>query len=152
MSMDAATVGLLGALLGALLTYAFDRKNAVDSRLHHTRIEAYRNFAARAMEYRRAVMDKWFEDQGVNPKTDDDDVHRARGAAWSAYYGVRLLTNDRVVGDLAYAVVNNITALKKVDSRDSLNTAGEQSRVDVEKFVEAARAEAQPRGFGRRRF
>jgi hypothetical protein len=85
--MDAAIVGLLGALLGATLTYAFNRKNAAEMRLHEARIDAYKAFAQAAMEYRRTVMDEWFEGHGMDLKTEDDDVHRARGTAWSASAG-----------------------------------------------------------------
>lgn len=144
--MDAAIIGLLGALLGVILTYAFNRKNAVETRIHDARIDAYKNFAEAAMEYRRAVMDEWFEGHGVDAVTEDDDVHRARGSAWSAYYGVRLLTSRQHIGDLAYNCLLHITALKKIESRKSLNEQGESCRAEVEDFVKSARADVQPRG------
>jgi hypothetical protein len=144
--MDAAIIGLLGALLGAILTYAFNRKNAFETRIHDARIDAYKTFAESAMEYRRTVMDEWFEGHGMDLKTEDDDVHRARGAAWSAYYGVRLLSSKKHIGDLAYACLLNITALKKLDSRRDLNEQGERCRAEVEDFVEAAREDVQSRG------
>ncbi|MGC0236273.1 hypothetical protein ACJJV6_05605 [Arthrobacter nitrophenolicus] len=136
--MDAAIIGLLGALLGVILTYAFNRKNAFETRLHEARIETYKNFAAAAMEYRRAVMDEWFEGHRVDVRTDDDDVHRARGTAWSAYYGVRLLTSNDQTAERARTALDNITALKKLENRRSLNEQGERCREDVEEFVRAA--------------
>lgn len=144
--MDAAIIGLLGALLGAVLTYAFNRKNAAEMRLHEARIDAYKTFAQAAMEYRRTVMDEWFEGHGVDLKTEDDDVHRARGSAWSASYGVRLLSSKKQIGDLAYTCLLNITALKKLDSRRDLNEQGEGCRAEVEEFVESAREDVQSRG------
>ena len=144
--MDAAVIGLLGALLGAILTYAFNRRNAVEARIHEARIDAYKTFAEAAMEYRRTVMDEWFESHRVDTKTEDDDVHRARGSAWSAYYGVRLLTSEQHIGDVAYNCLLHITALKKIESRKSLNEQGESCRAEVENFVESARADVQPRG------
>jgi hypothetical protein len=143
--LDSAIIGLLGALLGAVLTFAFNRKNAAEMRLHEARIDAYKTFAEAAMEYRRAVMDEWFEDHRLDSKTEDDDVHRARGSAWSAYYGVRLLTSEKAIGDLAHEALTHITALKKLDSRKDLNEQGERCRAEVEKFVESARADVQSR-------
>jgi hypothetical protein len=143
--MDAAIIGLLGALLGAVLTYAFNRKNAFETRIHEARIDAYKKFAEAAMEYRRTVMDEWFEGHGLDAKTEDDDVHRARGLAWSAYYGVRLLSSKKQIGDLAYQCLLNITGLKKLESRKSLNEQGERCRAEVEEFVESARDDVQSR-------
>ena len=143
--MDAAIIGLLGALLGAILAYALNRKSAAEMRLHEARIDAYKSFAEAAMEYRRTVMDEWFEGHGVDARTEDDDVHRARGAAWSAYYGVRLLSSKKAIGDLAHEVLTHITALKKLENRKSLNEQGEHCRVEVEEFVEAAREDVHSR-------
>ncbi|WP_234005639.1 hypothetical protein [Arthrobacter sp. PGP41] len=144
--MGTAIIGLLGALLGAILTYAFNRKNAFETRIHQARIDAYKTFAEAVMEYRRAVMDEWFEGHGVDARTEDDDVHRARGAAWSAYYGVRLLTSNENIANLAQQSLTDITALKKLGSRKDLNEQGERCRTKVEEFVEAAREDVQSRG------
>ncbi|MDF2049522.1 hypothetical protein [Arthrobacter sp. Cr_A7] len=95
-------------------------------------------------------MDEWFEGHDVDEKTVDDDVHRARGSAWSAYYGVGLLTSDKRIAELAREALTRITALKKVESRKSLNVLGESCREDVEIFVEAARADVLSRGVRRR--
>lgn len=54
-------------------------------------MDADKNLAAAGVEYRRTVMDEWFEDRGVEARIYND-VHRARGVAWSAHYGVLLLT------------------------------------------------------------
>lgn len=137
--MDAAIIGLLGALFGVMLTYVFNRRNAVAMRLHESRIDAYKLFASSLMDYRRAVMDQWFEDHSIHARTEDDDVHRARSAAWSAYYGVRLLTSNDTLGNEAKKVLESITDLKDVKERRQLNAEGERCRVEVEKFVEAAR-------------
>lgn len=59
--MEAAIIGLLGALLGAILTYAFNRKNAFETRIHQTRIDAYKTFAEAAMEYCRAEVEVFVE-------------------------------------------------------------------------------------------
>lgn len=72
--MDAATTGVLGdlagVLLGGFLTHVLDRRNAVSMRLHESRIGAYKLFASCAMDYRRAVMDQWFEDHRLQELTD----------------------------------------------------------------------------------
>jgi hypothetical protein len=141
--MDAATTGLLGGLagvlLGGFLTYVLDRRNAVSMRLHESRIEAYKLFASCAMDYRRAVMDQWFEDHRLQDLTEDDDVHRARSAAWSAYYGVRLVTGDPQLGKMGRHVLDRITDLKDVEHREELNRLGEVCRDEVDSFVDKAR-------------
>ncbi|TAP43169.1 hypothetical protein [Arthrobacter sp. S39] len=141
--MDAATTGLLGGLagvlLGGFLTYVLDRRNAVSMRLHESRIEAYKLFASCAMDYRRAVMDQWFEDHRLQNLTEDDDVHRARSAAWSAYYGVRLVTGNPQLGTMGRNILDRITELKDVEHREELNRLGEACRDEVDGFVEKAR-------------
>ena len=145
--MDAATIGLIGGLagvlLGAFLTYVLDRRKAVSVRLHESRIEAYKLFATTAMEYRRAVMDQWFEDHKLQERTEDDEVHRARSSAWSAYYGVRLLTGDKRLGESGQRILDRITALKDVANREELNRLGEDCREELDKFVEVARADVE---------
>jgi hypothetical protein len=145
--MDAATIGIVGGLagvlLGAFLTYVLDRRKAVSVRLHESRIEAYKLFATTAMEYRRAVMDQWFEDHQLQEPTDDDEVHRTRSSAWSAYYGVRLLTGDQRLGESGRQILDRITALKDVGNREELNRLGEDCRDEVDGFVELARADVE---------
>ena len=141
--MDAATIGLLGGLsgilLGAFLTYFLDRRKAVSSRLHESRIDAYKLFATAVMEYRRAVMDQWFEDHEIDRPAGDSDVHNARSSAWAAYYGFRLVTGNDNLSEPGRELLEFVTTLKDLPTRDELNKDGERCREKVDEFVEMAR-------------
>lgn len=140
--MDSAAIGLLGVVLGAVLTQLFNRGNAVAARLHEARIEAYKHFASTLMDYRRATMNQWFEDHGIDPPEASDEAHHARSSAWSAYYGVCLLASDPALKVHARELLDKTTAMRKISQREELNREGERIRDSVERFIDAARKDA----------
>ncbi|KRE90120.1 hypothetical protein [Arthrobacter sp. Soil764] len=88
-------------------------------------------------------MDQWFEDHQLQESTDDDEVHRTRSSAWSAYYGVRLLTEDQRRGESGRQILDRITSLKDVGNQEELNRLGENCRDEMDRFVELARADVE---------
>lgn len=137
-----ASGALLGVIVGALLTYAFTRRAQVAKSLHDTRIAAFARFAVAIMEYRRALMERWFVENGA-PATSADGhrVHEARSAAWAAMFEVQLLTADAAVGRLARDAVDRTAAIKDAGDRATLASLGDESRTRVEEFVTAARGD-----------
>lgn len=142
--MDAPTLGLIGALagvvIGSVLTFVFGRRNAISERMHESRIDAYKSFAVGAMELRRALMNRWFVDQG-HPGVSGDSVYSIRSVAWSAYYAVQLVSQKEAITQKAKEALDLISDLKKAPDQASLNSQAEAGRAAVSAFVDAARAD-----------
>src|SRR5687767_2039269 len=96
--MWTALIGVVGALsgtiFGSLLTQWLQRRNVAHARLHEARLAAYSNFATAIMEYRKALMDRWFIENEGRPNLDGHDVYETRSAAWAAYFQVALVASD----------------------------------------------------------
>lgn len=144
MWVDAPTIGLIGTLagvvIGSALTFVFGRRNAISERMHESRIDAYKSFAVAVMELRRALVNRWFVEQG-NPGTTGDDVYPIRSAAWSAYYVVQLVSQKKAITQKAKEALDLISDLKEVPDQASLNSLAEAGRAAVSAFVDAARAD-----------
>jgi hypothetical protein len=143
--MTTALIGVLGALagtiVGSLLTQRLQRRNLALARLHEARIDAYRTFAATAMEFRKAQMDRWFIENEYRPDSATHNVYAIRSAAWAAYYQIVLLAHDRAIIERAEEARDLVSSLKNATSREQLNTHGEACRDAVGRFANAARHE-----------
>jgi hypothetical protein len=146
--MTAAFIGLTGALagtiVGAFLTQALQRRNAAYARVHEARVEAYRAFALAAMEYRRALMDRWFVQNEGRPKSETENVYVKRSAVWTAYFQVELVAGDPAIAARAADARDITTLVKNATTREEVETAGEASREAVGRFVNLAKAEVTP--------
>lgn len=135
---------LAGTIIGALLTQGLQRRNVAHAKVHDARLDAYRTFAAAVMDYRRALIDRWFVENAGRPAAEAADVYGARSAVWAAYFQVVLVAGDRQIVDLAAQARDTTSDLKRVSTRDKIDAAGEDSRVAVGRFTEAARHEVSP--------
>lgn len=146
--MVTALIGVVGALagavVGALLTQTLQRRNLASGRVHEARIEAYRNLAAALMDFRSALMARWFRENEGTLQEDAPNVYQCRSAAWAAYYQVVLVTNDDAVLRLAAEARDAVSGLKDVATRGELNTGAEDCRQIVGRFVAAGRREVAP--------
>lgn len=141
-ALVAAAGALLGVALGAALTYMFTIRAQVAKSLHDTRIAAYARFAAATLEYRRALMERWFVEHGNAPlSTGGNRVHEARSEAWAALFEVQLLTATQEVGRLAREAVDRTSTIKDADGHDSLKRRADDSRARVEDFIACARGD-----------
>jgi hypothetical protein len=152
--MTSAFIGVVGALagtvLGALLTQGLQRCNAAYAKVHDARLEAYRTFAAAAMNYRRALIDRWFVENAGRPRSEAEDVYAARSALWAAYFQVVLVAADPAVVELAAGARDATRAIKHVTARENIDAAGDESRAAVGRFIDAARREVSPETLQRR--
>lgn len=148
--MVTALIGVIGALagtvVGSLLTQVLQRRNAAYARLHEARIDAYSTFAAAVMEFRRALMDRWFIENEARPDAEGHDVYGQRSAVWAAYCQVVLVAGDSAIIEQAEEARNLTSALKKVTTRAELKASGDACREAVRRFAEAARREVSPVG------
>jgi hypothetical protein len=152
--MVAVLIGVVGALagtvVGSLLTQAMQRRNAAHARLHEARIEAYRSFATSVMEYRKALMDRWFiENEGR--KVDGHDAYARRSAVWAAYYQVLLVAGDHAIFQLAQDARDLTNSLRNATTKAELDDQSDVGRAAVERFAYAARHEISPVKRTRRR-
>lgn len=136
-----AVVGVVGALagtvFGALLTSFLQRRNVALARLHEARITAYSTFAEAIMEFRKAIIDRWYHvDRGE--VVDGSEVYSTRSSAWAAYYQVVLLAGDPEIVCAAEDARNLASTLKNVTTVDELDRHGEQCRQAVHTFAVTA--------------
>jgi hypothetical protein len=146
--MVTALIGVVGALagavVGALLTQTLQRRTLESGRVHEARIEAYRNLAAALMDFRSALMSRWFRENEGTPQVDAPDVYRCRSAAWAAYYQVMLVTTDDEMLMLAAEARDAVSNLKDAATRAELNAGAEDCRQVVGRFVAAGRRGVAP--------
>jgi hypothetical protein len=143
--MVTALIGVVGALagtiVGSLLTQVLQRRNAAHARLHEARLEAYRGFATAVMDFRKALMDRWFIENEGRPHLDGHDVYATRSAVWAAYYQVLLVAGDDDIVQRAQQARDLTSSLKNVTTRADLNDRGDACRIAVGQFADAARQE-----------
>jgi hypothetical protein len=146
--MTAAFIGVFGALtgtiLGALLTQGLQRRNAAFTKVHDARLDAYRTFAAAVMDYRRALIDRWYVDNAGRPLSQTENVYAARSTVWAAYFQVVLVAGDPRIVELAVRARDKTHAVKYANAPDEIDAAGEESRLAVGHFMEVARGEVSP--------
>lgn len=141
-TLIAAAGTLIGVVLGAFLTYAFTRRAQVSKSLHDSRIAAFARFASATMEYRRALMERWYVEQGApRSTTTAQGVHETRSAAWAALFEVHLLAGEAAIGRLARDAIDATSAIKEANDRVALSARADDSRGRVEAFVAAARVD-----------
>lgn len=143
--MSTALIGVVGALagtiVGSLLTQALQRRNAAHARLHEARLEAYRTFAAAVMDFRKALMDRWFIEHEGKSNAEGHDVYATRSAVWAAYYQVMLVAGDPDIVRRAERARDVASSLKNTSTRAELNQLGDSCRAAVGEFAAAARHE-----------
>lgn len=133
--------GLIGAALGSFLSYFFARRAQVSKALHDSRIAAFARFSAAIMEYRRSLMERWFVDNGAQPRPTAADVYQTRSTAWAAMFEVCLLAGSPSLGGLARAAVDTTTEIKNASDHSSMVTQSTAAKVSIDTFVQAARAD-----------
>ena len=132
---------LAGTIIGAFLTQALQRRNAAYSKLHDARVEAYRTFTAAVMDYRSALMDRWFATNAGRRPSETENVYTTRSAVWAAYFQVVLVAGDHEIVARAERARDVTHELKRAANLDELDAAGDTSRVAIGRFTDAARDE-----------
>ncbi|NYE38007.1 hypothetical protein F4692_003152 [Nocardioides cavernae] len=144
----------MGTLAGASLTFLFQRINASRAeeaaraeRLRERRIAAYASFAEKLMEWRRTqVIRSSIPLQSVQPSIPEvdavkDENRRARAAAWTAFYQVKLVVDDSDLDDLARAALEATRNMKRAKTKRDINAAGDEVRARLEGFLIPAAAQ-----------
>ncbi|MEW9530400.1 hypothetical protein [Microbispora sp. NPDC049125] len=142
-------IGVLGTLLGSVVTYYFQRQSAERTeriarteRLRQERLAAYSEFAGAATDLRRAAYDRWHryeeDPQGGEFNAARDEYYRLYAVARNAQLRLRLLTGDRDLVESAHMAVERATEIVKADTEEDRASRGEIARHALDAFVSAA--------------
>ncbi|MEU5476478.1 hypothetical protein [Streptomyces mirabilis] len=146
----ASAIAVLGTLLGSGITLAFQQRTTDRShrfarreKLRQERLDAYSIYAGALINYRRCLVHLWFCEHEQPPPEDPDSVriraYDLRSSAQEALFRVQMLTDDATLGQTAEAVLADITALTKTETRSQLDQRRVQTRDDISRLVRAAK-------------
>ncbi|MCZ1000354.1 hypothetical protein ACIQWL_10135 [Streptomyces mirabilis] len=146
----ASAIAVLGTLLGSGITLAFQQRTTDRShqfarreKLRQERLDAYSIYAGTLINYRRCLVHLWFCEHEQPPPEDPDSVriraYDLRSSAQEALFRVQMLTDDATLGQTAEAVLADITALTKTETRSQLDQRRVQTRDDIGRLVRAAK-------------
>ncbi|MFJ3944443.1 hypothetical protein [Streptomyces griseoaurantiacus] len=146
----ASAIAVLGTLLGSGLTLAFQQRTTDKGhqftrheRLRQERLDAYSAYAGALINYRRCLVHLWFCEREQPPHEDPGVVrvraYDLRSNAQEALFRVQMLTDDEALSEAAEAVLADVTALPKTDSRTELDQRRVQTRDDISRLVRASK-------------
>ncbi|MFI0014036.1 hypothetical protein [Streptomyces griseus] len=136
-----SVVAVVGTLLGAVVTYLFQRQTAARTErfsrseaLRQERTATYSSFAAAAEEYRHGQAGRWYRmrqshtaDAFIEAR---DEAHRLRTATRQVLYRVKLLTDDpEVVGaaEEAYRRTRDVSTAQDQAEHDALDAGAREA-------------------------
>ncbi|MEU0383670.1 hypothetical protein [Streptomyces chartreusis] len=142
----ASAIAVLGTLLGSGLTLAFQQRTTDKGheftrheRLRQERLDAYSAYAGALINYRRCLVHLWFCEHEQPPHEDPGVVrvraYDLRSSAQEALFRVQMLTDDEALSQAAEAVLADVTALSKTDSRTELDQRRVKTRDDINRLV-----------------
>ncbi|MFG3256362.1 hypothetical protein [Streptomyces sp. NPDC048172] len=153
-TLAASAIAVLGTLLGAGLTHAFQLRAAARTeeftrteRLRQERLDAYSAYAGTLLNFRRAAVHRWMCEHKDPPPADPDAArvrsYDTRSAAQEALFRVHLLTDDQVVAERAEAALDGIEEMLKSADREVLEPRRATTRAAIREFVGVARTHTQ---------
>jgi hypothetical protein len=146
----ASAIAVLGTLLGSGLTLAFQQRTTDKGhqftrreRLRQERLDAYSAYAGALINYRRCLVHLWFCEHEQPPHEDAGVVrvraYDLRSNAQEALFRVQMLTDDEALSQAAEAVLADVTALPKTDSRTELDQRRVKTRDGISRLVGASK-------------
>ncbi|MGW7049604.1 hypothetical protein ACWGDT_44550 [Streptomyces avermitilis] len=146
----ASAIAVLGTLLGSGLTLAFQHRTTDKGhqftrheRLRQEQLDAYCAYAGALINYRRCLVHLWFCEREQPPHEDPGVVrvraYDLRSSAQEALFRVQMLTDDETLSETAEAVLEDVTALGKTDSRTELDQRRVKTRDDISRLVRASK-------------
>ncbi|GGY22418.1 hypothetical protein [Streptomyces djakartensis] len=146
----ASAIAVLGTLLGSGLTLAFQQRTTDKGhqftrheRLRQERLDAYSAYAGALINYRRCLVHLWFCEHEQPPHEDPGVVrvraYDLRSNAQEALFRMQMLTDDEALSQAAEAVLADVTALPKTDSRTELDQRRVKTRDDISQLVRASK-------------
>jgi hypothetical protein len=142
----ASLVAVFGTLLGAVTTYAFQRRAAESAmrssradRLREDRLAVYSAFAAAVTDYRSSQYWRW-EFMQLDPASPESaaaalESHRLRGLTRQIRWRLQLLTDDQELVQLADAAVIEARNVGSADDVADRKRRHDLTGMAVERFV-----------------
>ncbi|MCF3125205.1 hypothetical protein IPZ68_36745 [Streptomyces arenae] len=148
-AVAASVIAVLGTLLGAGVTHAFQRR-AIErteqftraEKLRQERIDAYCAYAGALVNYRRVLVDRWFSRAGNRTEESEETRFRSyelRSEAQEALFRVQLLTTDDALVRLAAQTLDQVADVHRTDDRAELGERRRVSRDAINSFVSEAK-------------
>jgi hypothetical protein len=145
----ASLIAVLGTLLGSGVTHLAQRRSDERTerfthaeRLRQERIDAYCAYAGTLLSYRRLLVLRWFvvhEDRpDENTPALQEEIYKTRYAAQEAMFRAQMLTDDPALIALAERVMESVTELHHVTTRDQLDVHRDTSRQHIRDFIATA--------------
>ncbi|MFC9591576.1 hypothetical protein [Streptomyces sp. NPDC056944] len=147
----ASAMAVVGTLLGSGITLAFQRRTADKGheftrgeKLRQERLDAYTAYAGALVNYRRSLIHLWFCQNEPHPPESPDEVqvraYDLRSAAQEALFRLQMLTDDDGLGVRGEVLLEDITLLRRVGSRDELHEVRVRTRDGIGALVREAKS------------
>jgi hypothetical protein len=148
-SIIASLAAIIGVVLGSVLTYLFQARNARqaqvfarDQQFWQERLAAYSEFAGIVTDFRRGENDRWHREQedpqGAPFISARDESYQLRAKATAAMCRVQLVGGDTALSQLAESALNATTEIHVATDEDDRARRGEKARLTLQDFLMAA--------------
>ncbi|MDX2702658.1 hypothetical protein PV350_07315 [Streptomyces sp. PA03-6a] len=137
-----SVVAVAGTLLGAVVTYPFQRLAAKQQRLRDERIAAYTAFASAVEDFRWGQAERYFSKQrdpdGEATRLAYQEGHRLRTNAWQAFYRIKLVTNDADLVAHAEAALEQTRSVSGATNDYERDQLDDVAKAAIRDFVDYA--------------
>ncbi|MFF4589059.1 hypothetical protein ACFY30_08650 [Streptomyces sp. NPDC000345] len=149
-AVAASVIAVLGTLLGAGLTQRFQLRTVErterftrDEKLRQERMDAYGSYAGALVNYRRALVHRWFrEREGGSPEEVTENRmagYQLRSVAQEALFRVQMLSPDEALVQRAWQALLEIDLVHKAADREAFDALRDDTREQIRAFVSAAK-------------
>ncbi|WP_166663521.1 hypothetical protein [Streptomyces sp. NBC_00582] len=149
-AVAASVIAVLGTLLGAGLTHRFQvravertERFTRDERLRQERMDAYGSYAGALVNYRRALVHRWFrEHEGGSPEEVTENRmagYELRSVAQEALFRVQMLSPDETLVQRAWEVLLQIDRVHKAADPEDFDRCRDITRELIKDFVTTAK-------------
>lgn len=153
-SIIASAAAIVGVVLGSVLTYVFQARNARQSQefargqqSRQEKLAAYSEFAGLVTDFRRAENDRWHRQQ-EDPRGESfvaarDESYQLRAKATAMMCRVQLVGGDSQLGQLAEKALYATTDIYLAADEDDRARRGKDARLALQDFLMAATRQIQ---------
>lgn len=144
-------IAVAGTLLGATVTYLFQKKNAEraetrarEQARRNERLAACEAFAGAVVDFLRGEYDRVHQQLRGDPRNEVyratlDQAYRLRSAAQHALLRIRLICDEATVVSAAQDAFDVTTTIHDASSVDEVRSEGERANAALDRFIQAAR-------------
>ncbi|WP_405556511.1 hypothetical protein OHV08_22060 [Streptomyces canus] len=146
----ASAIAVLGTLLGAGVTLAFQQRATdrshqftLGERRRQERLDAYSAYGSMLINLRRCLIHLWFCEHEPPPSEDPEAVRNRgfalRSSAQEALFKVHMLTDDEMLSHAADSVLDEVNALARADSKAQLEDGRARTRAEIRRLIRSAK-------------